>query len=109
VPLSETPTGRSFKLAPDPAFVEDLEAIDPFHLGRIHKATEELRNHPREFGRNRKALKAPVPWCSAATAVVRVGAFRILYDVEGKTVLLLRLGYKVRERLLPVRIDPGDR
>lgn len=109
MPSSERPGSGSFELDPDPAFVDDLEAIDPFHLGRIHRAAEELRHQAREYGRNRKALKAPVPWCPTATAVVRVGAFRILYSVEGGTVLLLRLGRKVRERLLPSRIDRGDR
>jgi hypothetical protein len=109
VPSSETPSSGLFKLEPDPAFVEDLEAIDPFHLGRIHRAAEELRHQAREYGRNRKALKAPVPWCPTATAVVRVGALRVLYSVEGGTVLLLRLGRKVRERLLPVRMEQGDR
>jgi mRNA-degrading endonuclease RelE of RelBE toxin-antitoxin system len=98
-----------FKLDPDPAFGHDLEAIDPFHLGRIHRHIELLAYQARVRGRHRKDLKRPIPWCPDATSVIRVGDFRILYRVEAQTIHLLRLGLKVRERLLPVRIERGGR
>jgi mRNA-degrading endonuclease RelE of RelBE toxin-antitoxin system len=98
-----------FRLDPDPAFSEDLEAIDPFYLGRIHRSVELLTDQSGLRGRHRKNLKCPISWCPAATSVVRVGDFRILYRVDGRTVHLLRLGIKVRERLLPARIERGGR
>ena len=100
---------EQFRLEPDPAFGDDLEAIDPFHLGRIHRHVELLVHQAGVRGRHRKDLKRPIPWCPSATSVVRVGDFRILYRLEGQTVHLLRLGLKVRERLLPVRIETGGR
>jgi mRNA-degrading endonuclease RelE of RelBE toxin-antitoxin system len=97
------------KLDSDAAFDEDLEAVDPFDLGRIHKAVEQLQYQAAVRTRNRKDLKRPVPWCPEATSVVRVGEFRVLYRIEEGSVRLLRLGLKTRERLLPVRITKGVR
>jgi mRNA-degrading endonuclease RelE of RelBE toxin-antitoxin system len=95
---------EAFELEPDPAFVADLEAIDPFHLGRIHRSVETLANQATVRSRHRKDLKGPIDWCPSATSVVRVGDFRVLYRLEGQTVHLLRLGLKIRERLIPVRL-----
>jgi hypothetical protein len=96
-------------LDPDTAFSEDLEVVDPFYLGGIHKAVELLRYQAEDATRNRKRLRAPIPWCADATSVIRVGPFRVLFRVSGKTVHLLRLGVKIRERLVPARIGQGER
>jgi len=95
---------RPFALDPAPAFFDDLEIVDPFYLGQIHRAVEQLRDQPIDVTRNRKPLKRPVSWCPEAAHELRVGEFRVLYRPIGGRVHLLRLGRKARERLLPVRI-----
>jgi len=98
---------QPFPLEPSPAFFDDLETVDPFYLGQIHRALEQLRFQPLEATRNRKRLKRMVAWCPDATHVLRVGDFRVLFRVAG-VVHLLRLGRKAREHLLPVRIEKGE-
>ena len=96
-------------LDPDSAFTDDLESVDPFYLGQIHRAVEQLQFEPTVQTRNRKRLKRPVSWCPRAVFSLRVGAFRILYRVGETKVDLLRLGVKERERLIAVRMDDGER
>jgi len=100
---------RRFDLDPTPEFFDDLETVDPFYLGQIHRAVEQLQHQPVEATRNRKQLKRPIAWCTQATHALRVGDYRVLYLVEESRVALLRLGLKDHERLRPVRIAGGDR
>jgi hypothetical protein len=100
---------RPFALDPAPAFSDDLEIVDPFYLGQIHRAVEQLRHEPTAVTRNRKPLKRPVPCCPEATHELRVGEFRVLYRPAEPRVHLLRLGRKAHERLLPVRMGREER
>jgi hypothetical protein len=96
------PDGR-YALDPEDAFDSDLERVEPFHLGRMFAELDELEHQAEAKTRNRKVLKAAIPWCPRATWEVRVDPYRVLYRVDGTTVHLLAVGLKVRNRLLPVR------
>jgi len=85
-----------------------METIEPFYLGQIHGALEQLCHQPAQETRNRKALRRPVPWCPEASHSLRVGELRVLYRIVDDRVDLRRLGRKVRERLLPVRMREGE-
>jgi len=97
-----------FTLDPAAAFYDDMETVEPFYLGQIHAALEQLCYQPVQETRNRKALRRAVKWCPEASHSLRVGEFRVLYRIVDDRVALRRLGRKARERLLPVRMKEGE-
>jgi mRNA-degrading endonuclease RelE of RelBE toxin-antitoxin system len=78
----------------DPRFDVDLSLLDAFAYPRIRSAVLQLRDQAETRSRNRRPLRGTVWWCPDATWQARVGDFRILYRVEGRSVELLRVKYK---------------
>jgi len=81
-----------------------MEAIEAKHHSAIRTSIDgRLRHTPDTPTRNRKPLEAPAPF--DATWELRCGPdnwFRILYEVDEqkKTVSILAIGVKDRNRLL---------
>ena len=79
----------SFELVYHPdVFKKDLPRISHDVKQRIRKAIEvKLTSAPEEFGEPlRRTLKGY--W------KLRVGDYRVIYKVEGKTVIVLRMGHR---------------
>ncbi|MCI0638242.1 MAG: type II toxin-antitoxin system RelE/ParE family toxin [Gemmataceae bacterium] len=93
-----------FTLTFAPEAIEHLDVIEPKHHGLLRRAIrEQLTHHPREKTRNRKPLEQPAPF--EATWELRCGPdnrFRVFYDVDTETqiVLILAIGVKDRSRLI---------
>ena len=76
------------------AYLDDLEEIDPFDIPGIREAVRLLGYQALKETRNRRPLKAPVPFCPEATWQVRVGGYRVLFKVVARAVTILRVRYK---------------
>jgi len=93
-----------FELQFAPEAVEHLDMIErKYH--RLVRTTidEQLPYTPERETRNRKPLERPAPF--GATWELRFGpknCFRVFYEVDnaGRSVLILAIGIKVRNRLL---------
>ena len=93
-----------FEIVIAPEVKDHFKAIDKKHHSLIQQAIEDqLRFQPVTETRNRKPLQQPAAF--DAEWEIRFGPsnrFRVLYkvDVEKKTVLLLAVGIKDRNKLL---------
>jgi mRNA-degrading endonuclease RelE of RelBE toxin-antitoxin system len=93
-----------FALIFAPEAIDHLDTIERKYHRLLRQAIDQqLTYTPAEETRNRKPLGQPAPF--AATWELRCGPdnrFRVLYDVdlEARTVLVLAIGVKDRNRLL---------
>jgi len=93
-----------FEIIIAPEVKDHMKAIDKKHHSLIQQAIEDqLRFQPAAETRNRKPLRQPAAF--EAEWEIRFGPsnrFRVLYEVdfEEKTVLLLAVGTKDRNKLL---------
>jgi len=83
-----------YELLYDRGYLDDLQAIDPFDIPIVREALLRLEHQAEQQTRNRRRLRLPISWCPAATWQVRVRDYRVLYDVQGGTVTILRLRFK---------------
>jgi len=87
-------SARRYELNYDPEFDTDLARLDAFAYPTIKSAVTLLSHQAEVVTRNRRPLRAPVSWCLKASWQLRVGAFRVLYDVRDHQVFLLRVVLK---------------
>jgi len=93
-----------FEIGFAPETVAHLAVIERRYHRLIARAMDEqLRHTPEQRTRNRKPLEQPSPF--GATWELRFGpgnCFRVYYEVDRsrRTVWVLAIGVKVRERLL---------
>jgi mRNA-degrading endonuclease RelE of RelBE toxin-antitoxin system len=86
-----------------PETMNHLDAIERKYHRLIQKTIDEqLTYTPQQVTRNRKPLEQPAPF--GATWELRFGPnnrFRVFYEVDGvgRTVLVLAIGVKERNRL----------
>lgn len=78
-------------------FKEALSALPKEQLNKIHNEINKLSSNPRPEGKKFKFLKVPV-WIYSITAQyrLRVGNYRILYDVDDKTKKVWLLAVRKR-------------
>ena len=94
---------RSFQLVYAPHVKEHLKGIERKCYGLIRREIEaQLQFEPQVETRNRKPLKRAVAF--EAEWEIRYGPnnrFRVFYEVdrEARTVFILAIGVKVRDRL----------
>lgn len=92
-----------FTLSFAPEAVEHLDAVESKYHGLLRRTLrEQLLYTPVQETRNRKPLEQPAPF--EATWEFRCGPgnrFRVFYavDVDSKTVQVLAIGVKERNRL----------
>ena len=92
-----------YTLAFAPEAIEHFDQIAPKHHGLLRRAIKEQLTHtPTGETRNRKPLEQPAPF--EASWELRCGPanrFRVFYDVDvgSRTVLVLAVGVKDRNRL----------
>ncbi len=97
------PTEPAYRLMFAPEVVTHVEAIDRKYHSLIRKTIQQrLIHEPGRLGRNRKPLEPPAPF--DATWELRFGPrnrFRVFYDIdaEDRTVAILAIGVKDREKL----------
>ena len=95
--------GPEFTLTFAPEAVEHLDLIESKYHGLLRRTiNEQLTSTPMQQTRNRKPLEQPAPF--NATWELRCGPdnrFRVFYDVDvaSKTVAVLAIGTKDRNRL----------
>lgn len=67
-------------------FKETLSALPKEQINKIYKEISELSSNPRPKGKKFKFLKPPL-WVYSFTAQyrLRIGDYRILYDIDDKT------------------------
>lgn len=93
-----------YSLVYDPQLFDHFKEIDPKYRPLIEKTmTQQLTFEPNRETRNRKPMRAPVPF--DAGWELRFGPdnrFRVLYDVDeaSHVVNVLAFGIKDRNRLL---------
>lgn len=78
--------------------VEELEALRPYHAEKILNAIEAfLRHEPMQISRQRKPVY-PVGFLAEVgiTWELRVGEYRVFYDVEDNGVIVIRIVRKGR-------------
>ena len=68
--------------------VKDIRALDAVIRKRLKKAFEQLERHP--FRQAKKLVKSQV----AGEYRVRVGNYRIIFDVDGATLTILRVQHR---------------
>jgi len=78
----------------DQMYIDDLEDLDAFDIPIVRDAVLGLRHHAEQVVRNRRPLRSSVPWCPEATWQLRVRGHRVLYRIEGGTVVVLRVRSK---------------
>ena len=83
-----------YTLLYEQAYLDDLEEIDAFDIPMIRDRLVQLEHQAEQQTRNRRPLRTPLSWCPAATWQLRVGDYRVLYDVRDGTVTILRLRFK---------------
>ena len=92
-----------FRLVFAPETARHVAAIDRKHHGLIRRSIRRLLAYdPDSASRNRKLLQPPAP--VESTWEIRFGPgnrFRVFYDVDRdtRTVRILAIGVKVRDRL----------
>ena len=67
----------------------DLEALEPNTRRRIGKALERYRDEPLRHAR-------PMAHPSLGGYRFRVGDYRIIFDMEGEEIVVLRVGHRSR-------------
>lgn len=75
-------------------FEKEVARLDAPTLRRVQEAIEGLSGEPRPPGKKFKSLRPPVPvYQHVAQCRLRVGDFRILYDIDEslKKVVLLAI------------------
>ncbi|MBI4678105.1 MAG: type II toxin-antitoxin system RelE/ParE family toxin [Elusimicrobia bacterium] len=73
-------------------FLKELSKLDKTDMARIRRAIESLADNPRPQGDRVKPLRPPLSIYSlVATHRLRVGDYRILYDIDdgSRRVVLL--------------------
>jgi len=87
-----------FTVKIDPSALADLESLRAFDRRRVGQAIDEqLRHEPNVTTRNRKMLPDLVPpfFCRPPVWQLRVGDFRIFYDVGGDVVYVRAIRTKL--------------
>jgi len=77
----------------------EFKGIRSFYRRSIVSAVDDLRFHAETETRNRKRLRLPIEGALARpepTWEIRVGTFRVIYQVEGQTAYVL--GVKIKGR-----------
>lgn len=78
----------------------DLEQLRPFDVRPIVQAIRELRYEAEVETRHRKPLRGVIPTVPAASWELKVGDYRVLYQVQkGRTVRVLRVILKGRRTI----------
>ena len=77
----------SYKLVYPRRAEKDIKKLDPFIKHQIGKALLKLRNNPFEHS---EKLTDP----KIGTYRFRVGDYRIIFDIEGKDIVILRVGHR---------------
>ena len=86
-----------FKLEFTESAIEDLRYLEKSEQRYILDALKlQLAKEPHVQTRNRKPLRPN----ELATWELRIGAFRVFYDIEGRTVQVRAVGWKEHNRLL---------
>lgn len=65
----------------------DLEALDPDVRRRIGEALERYRQEPLRHAR-------PMAHASLGGYRFRVGDYRVIFDIEGEHIVILRVGHR---------------
>jgi mRNA-degrading endonuclease RelE of RelBE toxin-antitoxin system len=78
--------------------VEEIEALRPYDAERILDAIEaSLRHEPMRISRQRRPVyPIGLPTKVGITWELRVGEYRVFYDVEGNGVIVIRIVRKGR-------------
>jgi mRNA-degrading endonuclease RelE of RelBE toxin-antitoxin system len=69
----------------------ELRELPPFYRRAIVRHLRDLEYEAETRTRNRKPLEQPLPALPGASWEVRVGRHRVLYNVEGQLVSVLRV------------------
>jgi mRNA-degrading endonuclease RelE of RelBE toxin-antitoxin system len=105
------PKRAGFAILFAPEVVQHLQVIERKYHSLIQVTIEQqLTSSPNKATRNRKLLEQPAPF--GATWELRFGpsnSFRIFYEIDRnqKTVRILAIGVKLRNRLLIGREEFG--
>ena len=65
----------------------DLEALEPDVRRRIGEALERYRQEPLRYAR-------PMAYLTLGGYRLRVGDYRIIFDMEGEEIVVLRVGHR---------------
>jgi mRNA-degrading endonuclease RelE of RelBE toxin-antitoxin system len=76
-----------------PLALAELGSLRPFDGRRVAAAIDGLAHQPLVETRSRKPLRAPL----VPAWELRVGAFRVMYEVEAEVVRVLRIVRKGRK------------
>jgi mRNA-degrading endonuclease RelE of RelBE toxin-antitoxin system len=91
------PVAGRYVVQLDPDAERDLEALRAFDARPIVEALRELRYEAETETRHRKLLSATIPVVPEASWELRVGDYRVLYEVrKDRTVRVLRVILKRR-------------
>ncbi len=78
-------------------FFKELSKLQKPRIVQIKKAIESLENNPRPQGKKFKFLRPPVSIMHlVATHRLRIGDYRILYDVDDKSKRVILLAIRRR-------------
>jgi len=78
-------------------FLKELSHLDKPTLARIRQGIDGLSDNPRPEGKKIKSLRPPLAIYSlAATHRLRVGDYRILYDIDDSTKRVILLAIRRR-------------
>ena len=83
-----------FRLEYDQAAFDDIDDVDAFDAPIIKKAIGILEDQAHAPTRNRRPLERRITWYPEATWQQRVRGYRVLYRIDGGTVLVLRVRWK---------------
>jgi mRNA-degrading endonuclease RelE of RelBE toxin-antitoxin system len=81
----------AYAIVIDEAARAELREIQVFYRRPIVEAVRQLAHDAEIETRNRKRLGEPLDLLPDATWECRVGPFRVLYAIEGRTVRVLRV------------------
>jgi mRNA-degrading endonuclease RelE of RelBE toxin-antitoxin system len=79
------------------AFDADLDEVAAYDAPIIRAAVLLLRHQAEVPTRNRRPLARQIWWCPEASWQLRVRDYRVLYEVRGSLVTLLRVTFKGRK------------
>jgi hypothetical protein len=80
-----------FVIRDSEGYLQDFLAIEAFDRARVRTAVLVLAEQADVLARNRRPLDRPISWCPEATWQLRSGEHRVLYRIEGREVLALRV------------------
>jgi mRNA-degrading endonuclease RelE of RelBE toxin-antitoxin system len=83
-----------FRLEYDQAAFDDIDDVEAFDAPIIKKGIGVLEDQADVPTRNRRPLQRRITWCPQATWQLRVRGYRVLYRIDGGTVLVLRVRWK---------------